>query len=142
MVRKKSKYSKEFKEQAVRLSYQRENIKELANELGIQVAHIYKWRRVDKEDSRPKLEVLKKENNSEVIFHSDRGIPYASKKFRKQLKTNCLIIQSMNRKSDCWDNAVVEPFFKTLKLELVCHNDYKTIKQAKNIYLWIYWNLV
>ena len=44
MARAKRQFSKEFKSEAVRLSYQRENIKDLADELGIQVAHIYKWR--------------------------------------------------------------------------------------------------
>jgi transposase len=44
MVRKKKVYSKEFKEEAVRLSYQRANIKELADELDIDVQRIYKWR--------------------------------------------------------------------------------------------------
>jgi len=42
---KKRVYSKEFKEQAVRLSHQRENIKELADELGIKVERLYKWRK-------------------------------------------------------------------------------------------------
>lgn len=41
---KKRVYSNEFKEQAVRLSHQRENIKELADELGINVQRLYKWR--------------------------------------------------------------------------------------------------
>lgn len=44
MKRKKRFYSKEFKEKAVSLSYQRDNLKELANELGINVERIYKWR--------------------------------------------------------------------------------------------------
>ncbi len=48
---KKRVYSTEFKSEAVRLSYQRENIKELADELGIQVQRIYKWRAGQK--SRP-----------------------------------------------------------------------------------------
>lgn len=44
MKRVKRNYSNEFKQEAVRLSYQRDNIKELAIELGIDVARIYKWR--------------------------------------------------------------------------------------------------
>ena len=44
MAREKRQFSKEFKQEAVRLNYQRENIKELADELGIQAARIYKWR--------------------------------------------------------------------------------------------------
>lgn len=44
MARTKRHFSIEFKQEAVRLSYQRDNMKELADELGIQVARIYKWR--------------------------------------------------------------------------------------------------
>lgn len=53
---KKRVYSTELKEQAVRLSYQRENIKELADELGIDVQRIYKWRRASKSNSSTKPE--------------------------------------------------------------------------------------
>jgi transposase-like protein len=45
MTRKKRFYSNEFKEKAIAISYQRENLKELADELGIKVERIYKWRR-------------------------------------------------------------------------------------------------
>lgn len=48
---KKRHYSNEFKLEAVRLSYKRENIKELANELGVQVQRIYKWRATHRETS-------------------------------------------------------------------------------------------
>ena len=37
----------------------------------------------------------------------------------------------MSRKGNCWDNAVAESFFKTLKTELIYHQEYKTIEQAK-----------
>ena len=63
---KKRVYSKEFKEQAVRLSYQRENIKDLADELGVAVQRIYKWRRADKDASIPKLQVVKNDESIEV----------------------------------------------------------------------------
>lgn len=53
---KKRYYSPELKEQAVRLSYQRENIKELADELGIEVQRIYKWRRAAKSPAYAKPE--------------------------------------------------------------------------------------
>lgn len=78
-----------------------------------------------------KMALSKRSINKPLIFHSDRGVQYASKKFRKQLKANCLIVQSMSRKGNCWDNAVAESFFKTLKSELVYHEDYKTIEEAK-----------
>ena len=46
-----------------------------------------------------------------MIFHTDRGVQYTSKKFRGMLKEH-KIIQSMSRKGNCWDNAVAESFFK------------------------------
>lgn len=66
-----------------------------------------------------------------LIFHSDRGIQYACKKFANYLGRNELVTQSKSRKGDCWDNAVAESFFKTLKTELVYHQDYNTGKQAE-----------
>ncbi len=51
-----------------------------------------------------------------LIFHSDRGSQYASKDFRKLLEEE-KCIQSMSRKGNCWDNAVAESFFKTIKVE-------------------------
>ena len=53
-----------------------------------------------------------------VIFHSDRGSEYSSYLVQGLLKDNHFII-SMSRKGNCWDNAVVESFFKTLKAELI-----------------------
>ena len=52
------------------------------------------------------------------LFHSDRGVQYASKLFCNILNSND-IIQSMSRKGNCWDNAVAESFFKTLKSEML-----------------------
>lgn len=49
-----------------------------------------------------------------LIFHSDQGIQYASSQFKKLLNKNG-IIQSMSRKGNCYDNAVAEAFFHTLK---------------------------
>lgn len=66
----------------------------------------------------------------ELIFHSDRGIQYACKAFRKLL-SNPLITQSMSRKGNCWDNAVAESFFKTLKVERVYQRTYLTRNEAK-----------
>jgi transposase InsO family protein len=74
----------------------------------------------------PKREILEP-----LLFHSDRGIQYASKEFRNQIKSNFLITQSMSRKANCWDNAVAECFFKTLKVELVYQSNFKTVEQAK-----------
>jgi transposase InsO family protein len=69
--------------------------------------------------------------NTPLIFHSDRGIQYACKEFTNYLGRDELVTRSMSRKGDCWDNAVAESFFKTLKTELVYHQDYETRKQAE-----------
>jgi putative transposase len=53
-----------------------------------------------------------------LIFHSDRGSQYCSHDFQKLLK-NHGILSSMSRKGDCWDNAVAESFFGSLKIEQV-----------------------
>ena len=66
-----------------------------------------------------------------LIFHSDRGSQYASIDFRKML-SNCKIIQSMSGKGNCYDNAVAESFFHTLKTELVYWEKYKTRNDAKS----------
>ena len=52
-----------------------------------------------------------------MIFHSDRGVQYASNKMTNMLSCNRKITQSMSRKGNCWDNAVAESFFKTIKNE-------------------------
>ena len=53
-----------------------------------------------------------------VIFHSDRGSEYSSYFIQRLLRENDFTV-SMSRKGNCWDNAVVESFFKTLKSELI-----------------------
>jgi putative transposase len=70
------------------------------------------------------------DQNKALIFHSDRGVQYACHEFAHELKKQKCIIRSMSRKGNCWDNAVAESFFKTLKVELVYHNTYQTRKHA------------
>lgn len=53
-----------------------------------------------------------------LIFHSDRGVQYASTSFRNALKADS-VLQSMSRRANCWDNAVAESFFKSLKTEAI-----------------------
>lgn len=67
---------------------------------------------------------------SDIIIHSDQGITYASKLYKQQLIANNLRC-SMSRKGECWDNAVAENFFGSLKNELVFHEDYKTRSEAR-----------
>ena len=64
-----------------------------------------------------------------LLHHSDRGVQYAATTYQEQLR-NAGIVCSMSRKGDCWDNAVVESFFSTLKAELVHRIDYASRDQA------------
>lgn len=66
----------------------------------------------------------------ELIFHSDRGIQYACLDFRNALKSQGTK-QSMSRKGDCWDNAVAESFFKSLKTEAIYGFKIKTKEQMR-----------
>ena len=66
----------------------------------------------------------------DVIIHSDRGSQYCSNKYRKIIEQNNLI-GSMSRKGNCWDNAISESFFHTLKVELVHQCRYVTRDLAK-----------
>lgn len=66
-----------------------------------------------------------------MIFHSDQGVQYACTAFRNLLKDN-KFIQSMSGKGNCYDNAVAESFFHTLKTELVYFETYHTREDARN----------
>ena len=73
-----------------------------------------------------------------LIFHSDWGTQYAYNEFTKILKANNLIVQSMSRKGNCWDNAVAESFFKTIKVEWIYTQKYTNQEQAQlSIFEWI-----
>jgi putative transposase len=69
--------------------------------------------------------------NQSLIYHSDRGIQYACEEFVSELNKHKSIIRSMSRKGNCWDNAVAESFFKTLKVELIYQNRYQTKQEAE-----------
>jgi putative transposase len=66
---------------------------------------------------------------SGLVHHSDQGVQYACHSYQQLLKANGLI-PSMSRKGDCWDNAVAESFFSTLKTEQTHHRQYKTRQDA------------
>jgi len=70
-------------------------------------------------------------------MHSDRGSQYASDRHRQLIKDYGLI-QSMSRTANCWDNAPMESFFKTLKVERIHLLRYDTRAHAKlDIVDWI-----
>jgi putative transposase len=60
-----------------------------------------------------------------LVHHTDRGSPYASDEYRRELDDHA-ITASMSRTGDCYDNAVAESFFATLKAEHVDHEDFAT----------------
>jgi putative transposase len=66
----------------------------------------------------------------ELLHHSDRGVQYASDAYQSLLAEHG-IEPSMSRKGNCWDNAVVESFFSTLKRELVHHENYVSHAEAR-----------
>jgi transposase InsO family protein len=65
-----------------------------------------------------------------LVHHTDRGSPYASDDYRKALAERGMI-QSMSRTGDCWDNAVAESFFASLRAELVDGETYATARAAE-----------
>jgi putative transposase len=65
-----------------------------------------------------------------LIMHTDRGSQYGADSYR-QLLTQHSIASSMSRKGNCWDNAVVESFFHTLKTELIYTEDFDTHEQTQ-----------
>jgi len=77
-----------------------------------------------------KMAYLRRRPCKGLIHHSDRGSQYASADYR-QLLSDYGMQMSMSRKGDCWDNAVMESFFGTLKKELVHHRRYRTREEAR-----------
>lgn len=66
-----------------------------------------------------------------LLFHSDRGIQYAAANFRSALKAAGLVA-SMSRRGNCYDNAAMESFWSTLKLELVYRTNFSTHLEARS----------
>jgi putative transposase len=67
---------------------------------------------------------------STVMFHSDQGCQYSSKAFRQQL-WRYQISQSMSRRGNCWDNAPMERFFRSLKTEWIPTMAYRSVEEAE-----------
>ncbi len=68
--------------------------------------------------------------DSELMHHSDRGSQYASQAYRDLLRERNITC-SMSRKGNCWDNAMMESFFATLKKERIHHETYATRDEAR-----------
>jgi len=77
-----------------------------------------------------KMAIWRRKPGRGLLHHSDRGVQYASHDYQALL-AQYGFIGSMSRKGNCWDNAVAESFFHTLKTELVYHGGYETRREAK-----------
>ena len=66
-----------------------------------------------------------------LVHHSDRGTQYAAERYQAVL-ANHAIVCSMSRKGDCFDNAVSESFFGTLKTELINRRPWPSRRLARN----------
>jgi len=75
-----------------------------------------------------KMALINRDPQDSAIFHSDRGVQYASEEFHSEL-TRYDFKQSMSRKGDCWDNAVMESFFKSLKMEWLYQENYRNKRE-------------
>ena len=76
--------------------------------------------------------ILRRNPGKGLICHSDRGSQYAANDYKAILAEHGFI-GSMSRKGDCWDNAVAESFFHTLKVECVRGRIFSTREEAKRI---------
>ena len=100
----------------------------LSNDLTAENTSVAAWR----------MAVKNRIMSQKLIFHSDRGVQYACHSFANLLNSYKCVERSMSRKGNCWDNAVAESFFKTIKTELVYRNRYEDKNQAAiSIFEWI-----
>lgn len=91
-----------------------------------------------------KMALGRRQIDSPVLHHSDRGSQYASSDYQKLLANHGLVC-SMSRTGNCYDNAVMESFWGTLKTELVYHEEYTTREQARRSvfeYIEVFYNRV
>lgn len=75
------------------------------------------------------MAIKRRKPKNGLIWHTDRGSQYASLAHKELLQAHG-IVQSMSRKGNCWDNAVAESFFHSLKTELTNHEEFETKAQA------------
>ena len=86
--------------------------------------------------------IVRRRPSQGLMIHSDRGIQYASSDFRAVLKKHCFI-QSMSRKGNCWDNAVAESFFHSIKTQMIHHCKFQNVAETEHAlfnYIEVYYN--
>jgi transposase InsO family protein len=90
------------------------------------------------------MAMFRRKPKGRLLFHSDRGIQYCCKAFREaSLAAMPMLVRSMSRKGNCWDNACAESFFKTLKRELAeldGKTNRKKVRAAVFEYIEVYYN--
>lgn len=99
---------------------------------------------IDKELTQNALQMalMSRQPTKAIMHHSDQGKEYTNNDYQALLKEQNMII-SMSRKANCYDNAVVESFFKTIKAELARKTKFKTRQEAKSAifeYIEIFYN--
>jgi putative transposase len=91
-----------------------------------------------------RMAIKQRTNIQGLVHHSDRGIQYASDRYRAVLKAHGIEC-SMSRRADCWDNAVAESFFGTLKNELIYRRpwlDRASVRDAIGEYIEVFYNRI
>lgn len=78
-----------------------------------------------------KMAVMRRSEAKPLILHSDQGSQYAAADYQSRLEEQGIVC-SMSRQGNCWDNAVAESFFHTLKTELTHHENYLSRDKAKS----------
>lgn len=85
-----------------------------------------------------RMAIKNRQPSEKLLFHSDRGVQYACNEFANLLASYMTVERSMSRKGNCWDNAVAESFFKSIKTELIYRTRYLDRTQAGiSIFEWI-----
>ncbi len=90
------------------------------------------------------MAIRQRTNIKGLVHHSDRGVQYASDRYRAVLKAKNIEC-SMSRRADCWDNAVAESFFGTLKNELIYRRpwlDRESARAAISEYIEVFYNRI
>ncbi len=88
------------------------------------------------------MAIWKRKPDKGLLWHTDRGSQYASESHRQLLKQHS-IQQNMSRKGNCWDNAVSESFFHTLKTEFIHQQTFRSREEAKQAvfeYIEVFYN--
>ena len=91
-----------------------------------------------------RMAIQRRDINPGLVIHSDRGVQYRSIEYQ-DLIHSIGAVSSMSRRSNCWDNAVMESFFSRLKVELIFSEKYQSIQQVKSSifeYIEIFYNRV